>query len=42
MTTDCRALAQYATKTMRFWVLASAEELPIQSFKERMRELGWI
>jgi len=27
---------------MRIGVLASAEEHPIQSFKERMRELGWI
>ena len=42
MISDCRALAQEATKTVRIGVLASAEEHPIQSFKERMRELGWI
>jgi putative ABC transport system substrate-binding protein len=42
MISDCHALAQEATKTVRIGVLASAEEHPIQSFKERLRELGWI
>lgn len=37
-----RAPAQEATKTVRIGVLASAEEHPIQSFKERLHELGWI
>jgi putative ABC transport system substrate-binding protein len=37
-----RAAAQEATKMARIGVLASAEEHPIQSFKERLHELGWI
>ena len=37
-----RAPAQEATKMVRIGVLASAEEHPIQSFKERLHELGWI
>jgi putative ABC transport system substrate-binding protein len=42
MISDCRALAQDATKIVRIGVLASAEEHPIQVFKERLRELGWM
>jgi putative ABC transport system substrate-binding protein len=37
-----RTPAQEATKMVRIGVLASAEEHPIQSFKERLHELGWI
>ena len=37
-----RAPAQEATKMVRIGVLASAEEHPIPSFKERLHELGWI
>jgi putative ABC transport system substrate-binding protein len=39
---DHRASAEEATKMMHVGVLASAEQHPIQSFKERLRELGWI
>ena len=34
--------AEDATKAVRIGVLASAQEHPIQSFRERLRELGWI
>src|SRR6516165_9611776 len=37
-----RAPAQEATKMVRIGVLASAQEHPIQSFRERLHELGWI
>jgi putative ABC transport system substrate-binding protein len=37
-----RAPAQEATMMVRIGVLASAEEHPIQSFKERLHKLGWI
>ena len=36
------SFAEDATKVVRIGVLASAQEHPIQSFKERLRELGWI
>ena len=36
------SLAEDATKVVRIGVLASAQEHPIQSFRERLRELGWI
>ena len=39
---DLRASAEEVTKLVRIGVLASAEQHPIQSFKERLRELGWI
>ena len=39
---DCSASAEEATKTVRIGVLASAETHPIQSFRQRLRELGWI
>jgi len=42
MGTDHRTSAEEATKMVRIGVLASAEQHPIQSFKERLRELGWI
>jgi putative ABC transport system substrate-binding protein len=42
MATDHRTSAEEATKMVRIGVLASAEQHPIQSFKERLRELGWI
>ena len=37
-----RAPAQEMTKMVRIGVLASAAEHPIQTFKERLHELGWI
>ena len=39
---DSASFAEDATKVVRIGVLASAQEHPIQSFKERLRELGWI
>jgi len=42
MATDQPTSAEEATKMVRIGVLASAEQHPIQSFKERLRELGWI
>jgi putative tryptophan/tyrosine transport system substrate-binding protein len=36
------APAEETTRMVRIGVLASAETHPIQSFKERLRELGWI
>jgi putative ABC transport system substrate-binding protein len=39
---DLRASAEETTRIVRVGVLASAEQHPIQSFKERPRELGWI
>ena len=42
MAADHRTSAEEATKMVRIGVLASAEQHPIQSFKERLRELGWI
>jgi putative tryptophan/tyrosine transport system substrate-binding protein len=36
------ASAQEAAKMVRVGVLASAETHPIQSFGERLRELGWV
>ena len=37
-----RASTEEATKVVRVGVLASAQQHPIQSFKERLRELGWM
>ena len=37
-----RASTEEATKVVRVGVLASAQQHPIQSFKERLTELGWI
>jgi len=42
MATGHHTSAEEATKMVRIGVLASAEQHPIQSFKERLRELGWI
>jgi len=42
MATDQPTSAEEATKMVRIGVLASAEQHPILSFKERLRELGWI
>jgi putative ABC transport system substrate-binding protein len=39
---DHSVLAAGTTKMMRIGVLASAEQHPIQSFKERLRELRWV
>ena len=39
---DSASFAEDATKVVRIGVLASAQEHPIQSFRERLRELGWI
>lgn len=39
---DHRTSAEEATKMVRIGVLASADTHPIQSFRERLRELGWI
>jgi hypothetical protein len=39
---DLRASAEEANWIVRVGVLASSEQHPIQSFKERLRELGWI
>jgi hypothetical protein len=41
-TWELRASAEEATRIVRVGVLASAEQRPIQSFTERLRELGWI
>jgi putative tryptophan/tyrosine transport system substrate-binding protein len=42
ITSNHPTLAEEATRMVRIGVLASAEQHPIQSFKERLRELGWI
>jgi putative tryptophan/tyrosine transport system substrate-binding protein len=36
------SFAEDAKRVVRIGVLASAQEHPIQSFRERLRELGWI
>jgi putative tryptophan/tyrosine transport system substrate-binding protein len=36
------SFAEDAQRIVRIGVLASAQEHPIQSFRERLRELGWI
>jgi putative tryptophan/tyrosine transport system substrate-binding protein len=42
LTPDHGALAEESTRMVRIGVLASAEQHPIQSFRERLHELGWI
>ena len=42
ITSDHRASADETARIVRTGVLASAEQHPIQSFRERLHELGWI
>ena len=39
---DLRASAEDVTKMVSIGVLAAAETRPIQSFRERLHELGWV